>query len=74
MKITVKLFALLREGRGKQVELELESGGTVTLALQRLGIQESAVSMLLVNGQAAAFSTPLADGDVVSVFPPVGGG
>jgi len=46
----------------------------VTLALHRLGIQESAVSMLLVNGQAAAFSTPLADGDVVSVFPPVGGG
>ncbi|HAI21323.1 MAG TPA: molybdopterin synthase sulfur carrier subunit [Clostridiales bacterium UBA8153] len=74
MRITVKLFALLREGRGKQVELELEAGASVGSALHRLGIQQSAASMLLVNGRTAGFDTALADGDVVAVFPPVGGG
>lgn len=74
MKVTVKLFALLRDGRGKQVELELAGAATVSSALLALGIQHSAVSMLLVNGQSANLDTALADGDVVSVFPPVGGG
>lgn len=74
MKITVKLFALLREGRGKQVELETDGELMVAEVLHRLGIQQSAVSMLLVNGKNAAWDTRLFDGDVVALFPPVGGG
>ena len=81
MKVTVKLFARLRELVGTHtLERRLADQATVTDLLEnleaefpRLGevVSRTAVS---VNREFADAQTPLADGDEVAIFPPVSGG
>lgn len=73
MQIKVRLFATLRDGRGKEVILEAENF-TVRQLLTQLAIHPDVVAILLINGRDGALDTPLSDGDTVSLFPPVGGG
>ncbi len=75
MNIRVRLFATLREGRGKELMLEaLNEGVTPKDIINRLGILEEEVAILLINGRDGEMSTVLKVNDVVSIFPPVGGG
>lgn len=74
MKLTVKLFATLREGRGKQIDIDIEEGSSVLHVLEKLDIKKASVSIVLINGNNAEPATPLSDGDTLSLFPPVGGG
>lgn len=74
MTITVRLFATLREGRGKELELEALKDATPRDLVTRLGITVKDVAILLVNGRDGRLDDALADGDRISVFPPVGGG
>lgn len=73
MKIEVRLFATFRNGRGKKVYVELNQP-TVEEVLQSIDIANEDVAILLVNGQDGRFEQALAEGDYLSVFPPVGGG
>ncbi len=70
----VRLFATLRAGRGKVVVLGAAEPPTPAALLERLGIRREEVAILLVNGRDGSFDAPLAPGDYLSVFPPVGGG
>jgi molybdopterin synthase sulfur carrier subunit len=74
MTIAVRLFATLREGRGKELALEVPASATPRVILGRLEIAEKDVAILLVNGRDGDPGAPLEDGDRVSLFPPVGGG
>lgn len=74
MNITIKLFATLREGRGKILNREFSEGTTVKQLIDELKITEEDVAILLVNGLDSTVDHELKDGDVVSIFPPVGGG
>lgn len=74
MKIKVKLFATLRENRGKELGLTLNEGLNVVDVLSLLDINEKDIAILLVNGRDGTFDQILADGDALSLFPPVGGG
>jgi len=74
MKLTVKLFATLREGRGKQLDIEITEGYDVLKVLEKLGIKKAEASIVLVNGINTGVDTFLSDGDTLSLFPPVGGG
>lgn len=74
MKIKVRLFATLRVGRGKELHLELDDGNSTSEIINKLGIPEDEVAILLINGRDGLLSTELKDEDVVSIFPPVGGG
>lgn len=75
MKIEVRLFAYFREGRDKKVFLEInEEEVTPRYILNKLNIDEKEVSILLINGRDGKVTTSLKDGDVVALFPPVGGG
>jgi molybdopterin converting factor small subunit len=74
MKITVKLFATFRDGRDKIQYFELEQGKTPEDVITILGIEESEVAILLVNGRDGQFGKPLLEGDLIALFPPVGGG
>ena len=74
MKLSVKLFATLREGRGKQLDVEIDNGLSVLKAMETLGIKKNDVSIILVNGINTSVDTLLFDGDILSLFPPVGGG
>jgi len=72
--IKVKLFANLREGRKKEVNFEFFEGINGRYILKTLNIPEKQVSIFLVNGRDKSLEEPLSNGDVVAIFPPVGGG
>jgi len=74
MQIKVRLFATLRENRGKELFLEPSEAATVTDIIGQLDIVKEEVAILLINGRDGLLDTPLKEGDVVSIFPPVGGG
>jgi molybdopterin converting factor small subunit len=75
----VKLFATLRQykpglGIGEAFPVELHDGATVTDLVRRLGLPEDQVKLIFVNALSAELDRPLANGDEVGIFPPVGGG
>jgi molybdopterin converting factor small subunit len=74
MKIKTRLFATLRNNRGKEVDVEVGDGATVRDILDVLSINREDVALLLVNGRDGSIDTVLTETDYVSLFPPVGGG
>jgi molybdopterin converting factor small subunit len=74
MKLTIRLFATLREGRGKEIILDEPEGTTVSDVVHQLSIPESEIAILLINGRDGLMDSRLTEGDKVSLFPPVGGG
>ena len=74
MKITAKLFATLRDGRGKQLDIEIKEGASVSKALEKLSIKKTDVTIILLNGNNTGVDALLSEGDTLSIFPPVGGG
>ena len=77
--IKVRLFAALRELAGaSEVEAEGKSAGDLIDVLSsRYGerfTQIAAVGSVVVNGERATRSTPVAEGDEVALLPPVSGG
>jgi len=74
MEIKVRLFATLRENWGKELILSQNNGITPKEIIKQLNIPEADVAILLVNGRDGSLGQELTDKDVVSIFPPVGGG
>lgn len=72
--VEVRLFAGLREGRGKILMMEPESVKNVQDIMDRLEIQRKEVNILLINGFHQKPETEVKDEDIVSLFPAVGGG
>lgn len=71
-QVEVRLFAYLREGRGKQ--LFMDAGQNVQQVITALNIADEDAYIVLINGRDAGKSTLLKAGDVLSIFPQVGGG
>ena len=76
MRITVRLFAMLRERAGSDVlELELPDGARVSDALAAVDHLAGGLSLVMaVNREYAARDQPLAAGDELALIPPVSGG
>lgn len=74
MKITVKLFATFRDGRDKNQVFELDEAATPEDIIPVLGIEKSVIAILLINGIPGQFDNNLVEGDLISLFPAVGGG
>jgi len=74
MKVTVKLFATLRQGRFDIDTLDLPAGTTAGEVIHRFGIPEKEVTLIFINGRHGDFASELHDGDTLAMFPPVGGG
>ena len=72
--IEVRFFSTLREGRGKIAEVPAEEAATAGDILRRFEIPAEEVAILLINGFHSKPDDGVKDGDVVSLFPPVGGG
>ena len=80
MKITVQLFASLREQLGERVEIDVPEPATA------LGLLETFVTLypqfksaqgnlnVAVNQEYAAGDRPIPPGAEVAIFPPVSGG
>jgi molybdopterin synthase sulfur carrier subunit len=74
IKVTVKLFATLQLDRFEIREEEFADGLTVNEVMQKYGLTEKQVLLILINGRHADYETVLTDGDTVALFPPIGGG
>ncbi len=74
MKLTIKLFATLRQGRFKIQEGVYPDTTTVEDIVKQLSIAKQDLGIIFVNGKYAELNTVLHEGDIVSIFPPIGGG
>jgi len=74
MEVTIKLFATLREGRGKILTVDIPRDATAHTIIEQLSIPESDVAILLINGMDKTLNTPIPEGATIAIFPPVGGG
>ncbi|OAA82943.1 MoaD/ThiS family protein [Clostridium ljungdahlii] len=74
MKVEVRLFAYFRKDRDKKLFLEFEEPVTPADIFKKINIKEEEVAILLINGRDGKANTELNDNDVLSLFPPVGGG
>ena len=79
MNVTVRLFATFRDflpQPAAQSALGMNVGEheTVQGLLKTLGVPDDLAKIVLVNGHYASEDTPLTDGDIVSIFPPLIGG
>jgi len=81
MRISVKLFAILRERSGsKELTIELPDGATAELAVEQLVEKLPAIRDLVgraavaINQNYSDRSTVLKDGDELALIPPVSGG
>lgn len=72
--IEVRLFATFREGRDKVSFLDQKNFKNAGEILDYLRIPREEVAIILINGRYSAIDTPLKDGDILALFPPVGGG
>ena len=72
--IEVRLFATLRQGRQKVYHVESSSVNTVQDIMDVLDVPRSEVNIMLINGFHQKPETEVKDGDIVSLFPAVGGG
>ena len=74
MKINVKLFASFQIGRFKQELREYPEQTLIGTVVRELKIPEEEIGILLLNAVHADLKRPLADGDILAIFPLVGGG
>ncbi|SHH28178.1 MoaD/ThiS family protein [Clostridium grantii] len=74
MRLEVRLFAYFREGRGKKIFIDDDNISTIKEVLEFINLGEEEISLLLLNGFDGTVHRQLKDGDVLSLFPPVGGG
>lgn len=74
MRIKIKLFATLRDGRDKILDNEYPEGTSIRKILEHLAIEEKDVAILLLNGRDTTLERLPEEDDIISIFPPVGGG
>jgi molybdopterin synthase sulfur carrier subunit len=77
--VHAKLFATLRRhyphlGIGEPMPVKLPAGAKVGDLIARLDLPADQVKIVFVNNVIQGLEHPLADGDQVGIFPPVGGG
>ena len=74
MVIKVRLFAMFREGRFDEKDLELPQDSSLADLMEYLKIPEKDSKVLLLNGLSASVKDKLSDDDVVAIFPMIAGG
>ncbi|HEX9399798.1 MAG TPA: MoaD/ThiS family protein [Anaeromyxobacter sp.] len=74
MQVTIKLFAMFREGRFETAERECPPGTTIGGLVDGLGIAREEIGVLLLGGRHAALEQVTASGDTIAIFPLLGGG
>ena len=63
-----------RIGMDGRVALQIADGSSVFDVVRALDMPEDIVKVIIVNGRPARMTSPVADGDAVGLFPPLGGG
>lgn len=74
MKITVRLFATLRQGRFDQETMDCDEASRVADITRKLAIPEKEAAIIFINNRHADLDTVLHENDTIALFPPIGGG
>jgi molybdopterin converting factor small subunit len=75
LHITLKLFATLRTYTPADADhYAIAPGTTVADIVRDLNIPPKDAKLIFINSIRKELETPLADGDRLGIFPPVGGG
>jgi sulfur carrier protein ThiS len=74
MIVTIKLFATFRIGRFGEEKREYSPATTVGDILKELNLPIDEIGATLINHKHVEEDQSLQDGDVLSIFPLVGGG
>lgn len=74
MLITVKLFASFRAGRIPIETREYPTGTTVLDIVMEQGIPVAELGIIMVNSRHAKTDRELVEGDILALFPMLGGG
>jgi sulfur-carrier protein len=74
MQVTVKLFASFRTGRTPIETREYPPGSRVADVVSQQGIPEAEIGIMLINSRHVHLDRELADGDILAIFPLLGGG
>lgn len=74
MNITVKLFASFRSGRFDIETGDYPAGTTVADVADSLNLPQSELGIMMVNNRHVKLNHQLADGDILALFPLLGGG
>ncbi|MBF9016709.1 MULTISPECIES: MoaD/ThiS family protein [unclassified Oceanispirochaeta] len=72
--VKVKTFATLSTLFPSVPDFPLQTGDRVLDIMNRMGIPPKKVTIIFVNNVHAEPHSPLKDGDVLGLFPPIGGG
>lgn len=74
MRVTVKLFASFRDGRTPVETCDYPPGSKVADVVAQKGIPVAEIGIMLVNCRHVQLERELADGDLLAIFPLLGGG
>jgi molybdopterin converting factor small subunit len=74
MNITVKLFASFRTGRFDVETADYPNGTTVAAVAERLQLPIAVLGIMICNHRHVKLDYELVDGDVLALFPLLGGG
>ena len=74
MKVTVRLFATLRNFGPVEQEIELAQNSTLEDLIKVLKLPEKIPLLKIVNGEHRTIHYRLKEGDEIALFPPIAGG
>lgn len=74
MKITVKLFATLRTGRFDENVFDVDTCTDIDCLLEKINLKREEVAIIFINGIHGDYNSKVSENDIVSLFPPIGGG
>ncbi|MEI6874191.1 MAG: MoaD/ThiS family protein [Spirochaetota bacterium] len=74
MRISVRLFASLRDGRFDEREMDVPEASVVGDLSASIGVRPEEMAVIFVNNRHAEPESALHEGDRLAIFPPVGGG
>jgi len=74
VRVTLALFATLREGRFDSRDFELAEGATILDLVELAGVPRSGIAVVFLDARHAEFEARPGPGSRVALFPPVGGG
>ena len=72
--IEIRLFATFREGREKVYFLDSKDYKNAYEVLDYFKIPHEEVAIYLINGRHSKLDDYIKEGDILAIFPPVGGG
>lgn len=74
MQLTIKLHGVFRIDRFKERQFVYPSGITVQEIVQRLGLPDHILGIVLVNDVHCTIDTQMKDGDILTLLPILDGG